>query len=130
MNAGRRKALMRELAQIVLATAAGLAWMAARVHAGDPAPSSGSIYDGQWSCEFRAVTNPGGTLIQTGGYDMIRNHLFTVIKSSFQVDKNGSFSRRRQLSYIYRERRPQDRQRNGNMEFLRGKWTDSKSVGL
>ena len=83
---------MKQLAQIVLATAAALAWMVAPVYAGDPAPSSDSIYDGQWSCEFRVVTQPGGTLIQTVGYDLIRNWLFVAVKSSFQVDKKGSFS--------------------------------------
>jgi hypothetical protein len=83
---------MKQLAQIVLAAVAGLAWMAAPTQAGDPAPSSGSIYDGQWSCEFRIVTKPGGTPMQTIAYDSIQNQLFTAIKSSFQVDKNGSFS--------------------------------------
>ena len=83
---------MKQLAQIVLATVAGLAWMVASAAAGDPAPASGSIFDGQWSCEFRAVTKPGGTLIQTIAYDLIRNGLFVAVKSSFQVDKNGSFS--------------------------------------
>jgi hypothetical protein len=83
---------MKQLAQIVVATAAGMAWMAAPAHAGDPAPSSGSIFDGRWSCEFRVVTKPGGTLVQTIAYDLIRNGLFVAVKSSFQVDKNGSFS--------------------------------------
>jgi hypothetical protein len=89
---GRRKALMKELAQIVLATAAALAWMVAPVHAGDPAPASGSIYNGQWSCEFRQATKPGGTLVKTAAYDDIVNYLEVAVKSSFQVDKNGSFS--------------------------------------
>jgi hypothetical protein len=83
---------MKQLTQIVLAMAVGLAWMVAPAHAGDPAPASGSIYDGQWSCEFRVVTKPGGTPMQTIAYDSIQNQLFTAIKSSFQVDKNGSFS--------------------------------------
>ncbi len=83
---------MKQLAQIVLATVAGVAWMAAPVVAGDPAPASGSIFDGQWSCEFRVVTKPGGTLVQTVAYDLIQNQLVAAVKSSFQVDKNGSFS--------------------------------------
>jgi hypothetical protein len=70
-----------------------LCWDAAPAHAGDPAPSSGSIYDGQWSCEFRRVTRPAGTFVQTLGFlSSIENELFVAVKSSFQVDKNGSFS--------------------------------------
>ena len=91
--AGRRKTLVEKLAQIVVATAAGLAWMVAPSQAGDPAPSSGSIYGGQWSCEFRRVTRPAGTFVQTLGFlSSIENELFVAVKSSFQVDKNGSFS--------------------------------------
>jgi hypothetical protein len=90
--AGLGKTLMKRLAQILLVTAASLAWLAAPAHANDPAPPSGSIFDGQWSCEFRIVTKPGGTFVQTVAYDLIHNQLVTVVKSSFQVDKNGSFS--------------------------------------
>jgi hypothetical protein len=86
---------MKSIVQRVL-IAAGLlcvlCWDAAPAHAGDPAPASGSIFDGQWSCEFRVVTKPGGTPVTTVAYDSIQNQLFTAIKSSFQVDKNGSFS--------------------------------------
>ena len=83
---------MKQLAQIVVATVAGLAWMAVPAVAGGPAPSSDSIFDGQWSCEFRVGTKPGGTFMQNSGADSIQNGLTTAVKSSFQVSKNGSFS--------------------------------------
>ena len=82
---------MQSIAQRAL-TAVGLlcvlGWDAAPSHAADPAPTPNSIYDGQWSCEFRFVTKPGGVIFA----DCINNTLFTVVKSSFQVDKSGSFS--------------------------------------
>jgi hypothetical protein len=95
---------MQSIAQRAL-TAVGLlcvlCWDAAPVHAADPAPSSSSIYDGQWSCEFRLVTKPGGTFVTFLNHAQLENVLFTAIKSSFQVNKNGSFSweERKNTSY-------------------------------
>jgi hypothetical protein len=62
------------------------------VHAQGPAPSSGAIYDGQWSLEYRNATRPGGTRAQSAGYVVTQNILFSAVKSRFQVDKNGVFS--------------------------------------
>ena len=64
---------------------------AATARADDAAPSAESVFDGEWSFEFRRATHPGGTFAQTTGYDTTQNLLFTAVKSRFQVDKNGCF---------------------------------------
>jgi hypothetical protein len=86
---------MQSIAQralIAVGLLCALCWDPAPAHANDPASSSGSIYDGQWSCEFRLVTKPGGTFVTFLNHAQLENVLFTAIKSSFQVNKNGSFS--------------------------------------
>jgi hypothetical protein len=65
---------------------------AVHAQAQGPAPSSGSIYDGQWSFEYRNATQPGGTRAQSAGYVVTQNILFSAVKSRFQVDRNGVFS--------------------------------------
>ena len=65
---------------------------AAAARADDAAHLAESVFDGQWSFEFREATQPGGMFAQSTAYDTTQNRLFTVVKSPFQVDKNGAFS--------------------------------------
>jgi hypothetical protein len=60
---------------------------AVHTQAQGPAPSSGSIYDGLWSFEYRNATRPGGTRAQCAGYVVTQNILFSVVKRRFQVNK-------------------------------------------
>jgi hypothetical protein len=69
-----------------------LCWSVAIARADDAAPSAQSVFGGQWSFEFREATRPGGMFAQSAAYDTTQNRLFTVVKSPFQVDKNGVFS--------------------------------------
>jgi hypothetical protein len=54
---------------------------AAIAGADDAAPSAQSVFDGQWSFEFREATPPGGMFAQTTGFDTTQNHLFTAVKA-------------------------------------------------
>jgi hypothetical protein len=65
---------------------------AAAARADDAGPSAESVFDGQWSLEFRNASQPGGTFAQTTAYDTTQNMLFTASKNRFRVDKNGTFA--------------------------------------
>lgn len=85
---------MKHIIHLALIAAGALYVLSGRIAArgDDPASSSNSTYDGQWSLEFGVATKPGGETTMIAEVTRTINLSFQAVKSSFQVDKSGTFA--------------------------------------